>query len=93
MLGSIHAANAFLPLILKGSEKKIIFITSGHADTNLVAEAGVTDMVTYAAMKSNINMIAAKYAAELKSKDVKTLALSPGLVATSNNIRMFAFPR
>ncbi|KAH7398095.1 hypothetical protein BKA64DRAFT_57655 [Cadophora sp. MPI-SDFR-AT-0126] len=85
VLGSIYAVNAFLPLILKGSQKKIVFISSGHADIELPVPAEIPDMVTYATMKGAIAMIGAKYAAELKSKDVKVLTLSPGLVATSMN--------
>lgn len=85
VLGSIYAVNAFLPLILKGAQKKIIFISSGHADIELPVPADVNDMVTYATIKGAVNMIAAKYAAELKSKDVKVLSMSPGLVATSMN--------
>lgn len=83
VLGSVYTVNAFLPLILKGTAKKVVFVSSGHADADLVASAGVADMVTYATAKGMVNMIAAKYAAELKPKDVKVLAISPGLVATS----------
>ncbi|KAK0103210.1 hypothetical protein ONS95_005244 [Cadophora gregata] len=85
VLGSIYAVNAFLPLILKGTQKKIIFISSGHADIELPVAAENDDMITYATIKGAVNMIAAKYAAELKPKDVKVISLSPGLVATSQN--------
>lgn len=85
VIGSIYAVNAFLPLILKGIQKKVVFISSGHADIELPVTAEVADMVTYAVFKGALNMVAAKYGAELKSKDVKVIALSPGLVATSMN--------
>lgn len=89
VIGSIHSIHAFLPLILKGSAKKIIVISTGHADIDVPVAFDQTSGVTYSVTKAALNMVVAKYAADLKSRDVKVLALSPGIVATQNNIRRF----
>jgi len=83
VLGVLYSINAFLHLILKGRLKKIIVISTGLADPdNAIAGDGNPLFVTYASMKAALNMVVAKFAAELKPKDVKVLALSPGVVQT-----------
>lgn len=83
VLGVMYSINAFLPLIKKGTQKKIVAISSGMADIDVViAGPGIPFQVTYTMMKAALNMIVAKYAAELKSEDIKLLALSPGVVNT-----------
>jgi NAD(P)-dependent dehydrogenase (short-subunit alcohol dehydrogenase family) len=57
--------NALLPLILKGQEKKIVHISTGMADTDLVLKSGVSYAVPYSASKAALNLVVAKYAAEL----------------------------
>jgi len=52
------------------------------ADTDLVLKAGVSYAVPYSASKAALNLVVAKYAAELGPKGVKVLALSPGWVDT-----------
>lgn len=93
VLGVVYSINAFLPLILKGKVKKIIVISTGLADTDLAIPADGRDgnpvQVTYSAMKAALNMVVAKFAAELKPKDVKLLALSPGVVNTKETAREF----
>ncbi|KAL2071006.1 hypothetical protein VTL71DRAFT_14032 [Oculimacula yallundae] len=86
VIGSINSINAFLPLILKGSVKKIVVMSTGHADLDVPLALNQTSLVTYSIMKAAINMVVAKYAAEFKSQGVIVLALSPGLVATDLNI-------
>lgn len=89
VLGTIHSINSFLPLIHKGSAKKIIVISTGHADIDVPVAYDQTYVISYSVTKAAVNMVVAKYAAELKSQDVKVLALSPGIVATQQNIRKF----
>lgn len=84
--------NALLPLILKGSEKKIVHISSGMADTELVLKSKVAYAVPYSTSKAALNLVVAKYAAELGPKGVKVLSLSPGWVDTDEGEGMlFSF--
>jgi len=82
VLGAMNSINAFLPLIRAGATKKIIAISTGLADTESVPKAGVAWGVVYSISKAALNMVVAKYAAELKGEGIVLLALSPGLVNT-----------
>ncbi|CRG83785.1 hypothetical protein PISL3812_01141 [Talaromyces islandicus] len=80
--GGIWTTNAFLPLIEKGTQKKIVHISSAMADSQLIKTSGISYAVPYAAAKAGMNVQVAKYAAELAPKGIKVLALSPGWVDT-----------
>jgi NAD(P)-dependent dehydrogenase (short-subunit alcohol dehydrogenase family) len=88
VLGVVHSINAFLPLIRKGIFKKIIVISTGLADVDVTINSENPMSVVYSTSKAALNMIVAKYAAELKSEGVILLALSPGVVNTKETIRM-----
>ncbi|KAJ5089475.1 hypothetical protein N7532_008159 [Penicillium argentinense] len=80
--GGIWTTNAFLPLIEKGIQKKIVHISSGMADLDFINKSGVSNAVAYSIAKAGVNVQVAKYAAELAPKGIKVLALSPGWVET-----------
>ncbi len=82
--GALWLTNAFLPLIRKGKDKKIIHLSSGIADLQLIEQSGVTSGVPYAISKASANIIVAKFAAELRSEGIWVLALSPGWVNTQD---------
>jgi NAD(P)-dependent dehydrogenase (short-subunit alcohol dehydrogenase family) len=82
VLGVIYSINAFLPLVRKSNIKKIVVISTGLADTERVPATGVSIFVIYSTMKAALNMVVAKYSAELKGDGITLLALSPGLVNT-----------
>ncbi|RFU79458.1 short-chain dehydrogenase reductase sdr [Trichoderma arundinaceum] len=80
--GGAWATNAFLPLIEKGSIKKIAHITSSMANTDVIIGAGLDYAVAYSIAKAGMNVQVAKYAAELAPKGIKTVAICPGWVDT-----------
>ncbi|KAJ5363522.1 short-chain dehydrogenase [Penicillium cataractarum] len=80
--GGIWTTNAFLPLIEKGTQKKIVHISSAMADLDLINTTGISYGVAYSIGKAGMNVQVAKYAAELAPKGIKVLALSPGWVDT-----------
>lgn len=80
--GGIWTTNAFLPLIEKGSQKKIVHISSAMADLDFINKTGVSYGVAYSIAKAGMNVQVAKYAAELAPRGIKVLALSPGWVDT-----------
>ena len=82
--GVLWLTNAFLPLIRKGKDKKIIHLSSGIVDLALVEKTGVTSGVPYAISKASTNILVAKFAAELRDEGIWVLALSPGWVNTQN---------
>lgn len=80
--GGAWTTNAFLPLIERGEQKKIVHITSTMASTELILGSGIDYALAYAIAKAGMNVQVAKYAAELAPKGIKTLALCPGWVDT-----------
>jgi NAD(P)-dependent dehydrogenase (short-subunit alcohol dehydrogenase family) len=85
VVGNIHLFNLFLPLILKGTHKKVIFISSGHADLDLITGTDMKIQSTYAMHKAAMNIAVAKFAAEYgPSDEVLFISISPGVVDTGN---------
>lgn len=84
VVGVANTINIFLPLLRAGQEKKIITISSGMADIDLVNRFNVPIAAPYSISKAATNALVAKYNAALgKSEGLLFLALSPGLVDTS----------
>ena len=81
--GSLWVTNAMLPLIEAGHEKKIVHLSTGMADSDLIHVTGITYSVAYSVAKAGLNIIVAKYAEELRDKGIKVLSLSPGWVETN----------
>ncbi|KAJ7176204.1 hypothetical protein C8R43DRAFT_1197777 [Mycena crocata] len=81
-IGTIHCTNTFLPLLRKGTVKKVITISSGQGDVDAVLEMGIEESPGYAISKAAINLAIAKYAVELRPEGFVFLSLSPGAVNT-----------
>ena len=71
-----------MPLIVKGDAKKVISISSGMADNDLVTKFGVYEAGPYTVSKSAMNMVVSKFQAEYESDGVLFLSVSPGVVDT-----------
>ena len=93
-MGAVAVTNAFLPLIEKGTLKKVINISSAAGDSEFVQKVGYASAVPYGISKAALNLINAKYAAEFRGKGYTFLAISPGLVDTrsGNGICESLFP-
>jgi NAD(P)-dependent dehydrogenase (short-subunit alcohol dehydrogenase family) len=74
--------NAFLPLLEKGPTKKVVTISSPAGDLDFIVKSGYSTSASYAASKSAVNMVNAKYAAEFRERGFVFLAVSPGFVKT-----------
>ncbi|KAA1472250.1 NAD(P)-binding protein [Dentipellis sp. KUC8613] len=82
VIGVVHTINNFLPLIKKGSLKKVIVISSGAGDVDLTLASGYETSGPYSISKAAVNVAVAKYAAEYKSQGILFLSISPGFVNT-----------
>jgi NADP-dependent 3-hydroxy acid dehydrogenase YdfG len=80
VVGNIHLFNLFLPFVLKGKVKKVIAISSGHADLEFINALEVENSALYAASKAALNVIVAKFNAQYKKDGVLFVSLSPGVV-------------
>ncbi|CCM00781.1 uncharacterized protein FIBRA_02823 [Fibroporia radiculosa] len=83
VLGPILTTNAFLPLLRKGSLKKILTLSSGLGDPALVLESGFAGQVGYCVSKAAVEMVNVQYANALKHEGFTFLAISPGVVKTA----------
>ena len=65
---------------MKGKAKKVIAISSGHADIDLINNVEVDTQAVYAASKAALNVIVAKFNAQYKKDGVLFVSMSPGVV-------------
>lgn len=84
VVGTVHLINVFLPLILKGSAKRVIALSTGMADVDLIGKFGVASAAPYAISKAALNAAVAKFSAQYADRGVLFLSISPGLVDTGN---------
>lgn len=80
VVGAVYVTNAFLPLVEQGKEKKIVHITTGHGDTDLIIGTGFAALLPYGASKAMLNNVVARYGVELQPKGIHVVAISPGFV-------------
>lgn len=66
VVGNIYLFNAFVPLILKGKVKKVVVISSGMADIELIRDYDIASGAIYACSKAAMNVVTAKYSAQYK---------------------------
>jgi NAD(P)-dependent dehydrogenase (short-subunit alcohol dehydrogenase family) len=86
VVGNIHLFNLFLPLVMKGKVKKVIAISSGHADLDLINNLEVEVSALYSASKAALNVIVAKFNAQYKKDGVLFVSISPGVVDVGHNL-------
>ncbi|RYP91057.1 hypothetical protein DL770_002830 [Monosporascus sp. CRB-9-2] len=83
-IGNIHLFNLFLPLIRRGNSKKVIAISTGMADVEMVRLFDVDIAAPYAISKAGLNMAVAKFSARYRKEGILFMSISPGLVDTGN---------
>jgi len=86
VLGVVNVIHAFLPLIRQGSVKKVVNLSTGIADLDLINKIDFAISAPYAASKAASNIVVAKYAAALKEEGILFLSMSPGFVSTESNL-------
>ncbi|KAH9837556.1 uncharacterized protein C8Q71DRAFT_906570 [Rhodofomes roseus] len=83
VLGPIHTINAFLPLLRKGTMKKIIIIGSEVGERDFVRRVHLSEIAAYGITKAAEHMVATKYAVALENEGFTVVSMSPGFVDTS----------
>jgi len=84
VVGVAHTINAFLPLIRKGQLKKIVTLSSGMADLDLINDYDIAVAGPYSVSKAATNALMAKYHAAVGKKEgICCFCISPGYVQTS----------
>ncbi|KAH8759775.1 short-chain dehydrogenase [Diaporthe sp. PMI_573] len=82
VIGNIHLFSLFLPLLLKGEKKKVVFISSGLADLDLISKYEIEVTGPYSLAKAATNVAVAKFHAEYAKDGVLFMSISPGVVDT-----------
>ncbi|PLB47331.1 NAD(P)-binding protein [Aspergillus steynii IBT 23096] len=84
VLGNISLFSLFLPLVQNGTAKKIVTITTGMADLELISAFDVVAAAPYSISKAAMNAAYAKFSAQYRKDGVLFMGVSPGLVDTGN---------
>ena len=82
VVGNINLYNAYMPLVLNGATKKVITLSTGHADFDMVTNYRIETAVPYTISKAALNMAVAKYHAEYSEQGVLFMSICPGFVET-----------
>jgi len=88
VLGLINTIETFLPLVRLGSAKKIIAISTGMADINLIKDVGLDMGAPYAISKSGANIVMAKYHAMYEKEGILFMSVCPGAIKSEAVMRI-----
>ena len=82
--GQLYLAQKLVPLLKKGQDKKLSFISSGMADLDLILNGDVSYSLSYAMSKAALNVLAAKLSITLKPDGISVFSICPGFVNSAN---------
>ncbi|KAK1979557.1 short-chain dehydrogenase [Colletotrichum cereale] len=85
VVGNVHLFNNYMPLVLKGNAKKVITLSSGMADIDLINQYRVDVSGPYSISKGAANVAISKFHAQYAGDGVLFMGISPGLVDTGHN--------
>ena len=91
-IGVVKTIHAFIPLLRKGHVKKIITISSGMADLELINKSEIPYATPYAVSKAAANTIVAKYNTAYRDEGMLFMTISPGYVNTERQGASKSFP-
>ncbi|OQV03721.1 hypothetical protein CLAIMM_08735 [Cladophialophora immunda] len=80
---AVHEVTAaFLPLLRKGEQKKVLNITSTLGSVTMAPQYGFAPVPAYKVSKAALNMLTMQYALELGKEGFTFLMVSPGYLKT-----------
>ncbi|KAL8984058.1 MAG: hypothetical protein Q9205_001870 [Flavoplaca limonia] len=85
VVGVIQTINVFVPLLRKGTEKKVLTLSTGTADADMINQFELDVAAPYSISKVAVNVAVAKYNALYKKEGTLFMAISPGYVDTGNH--------
>jgi short-subunit dehydrogenase involved in D-alanine esterification of teichoic acids len=89
---NVHLFTLYLPLIRKGQAKKIIYISTGMADIEMISNFQIAVHPIYSITKAAGNAAVAKFDAQYRNEGILFMSISPGLVNTSLKPRKCSTP-
>ncbi|KAF8862566.1 NAD(P)-binding protein, partial [Acephala macrosclerotiorum] len=86
VVGSMSVTEAFLPLLRKSSEKRLVFVSSSVGSISQAADPNSKyyhpGAIEYRSSKAAVNMMIVQYWVALQNEGFKVLGADPGLCAT-----------
>jgi len=83
VMGPIFTTNAFIPLLKKGTLKKVLTLATGIGEIDLTLASGYVGHPSYCVSKAALVLAVSKYAVALKDEGFTFLSISPGVVNTA----------
>ena len=87
VFGAVALTEAFLPLLLKSSSPRLLFISSGLGSMELASDPNdawyQVDVTPYRSSKAALNMLMIQYSKNLSKHKVKVFGVCPGACATN----------
>lgn len=87
LVGALSATEAFLDLLRKSSEKRMVFVSSSMGSITHAADPSSPHYnplgTEYRTSKAAMNMLMVMYSVRLKDEGFKVLGADPGLCATN----------
>ncbi|KAL7812785.1 hypothetical protein V8C26DRAFT_406580 [Trichoderma gracile] len=84
VIANVHLFNLYMPLILVGSTKKVIALSTGMADLDSMNKYELQVAPGYAISKAAMNVAIGKFHAQYKKEGVLFMSISPGVVDTGH---------
>ncbi|KAL6230572.1 hypothetical protein BDW75DRAFT_234289 [Aspergillus navahoensis] len=82
LIGNIRLFNAFIPLLQRGTVKKVIAISTGQATLDMLPKLNTEVASMYAISKAGLNTAIAKFSAQYGEKGFLFMSVYPGIVDT-----------
>ncbi|KEY70107.1 hypothetical protein S7711_08637 [Stachybotrys chartarum IBT 7711] len=82
VVSQIHLINLFMPLVLGGTAKKVVALSTGLADFEATRTWNLAAGAPYAISKAALVMAVAKFSARYAEQGVLFLSVTPGVVMT-----------
>ncbi|OQD61527.1 hypothetical protein PENPOL_c016G08856 [Penicillium polonicum] len=83
VFGSLKVTIAFLDLVRQGQLKKVVAISSGMGDIDMINEIKLSNAAPYAISKGALNVMVAKLSASYSDQGILFMSLCPGRVDTT----------
>ncbi|GAP92127.2 putative short chain dehydrogenase [Rosellinia necatrix] len=85
VIGNINLYGLFMPLVLKGTVKKVVAISTGISDLSMINQLQLEASPLYAIAKAGMNVMTAKFSAQYKKDGVLFMSICPGTVDVGHN--------
>ncbi|KAL8916072.1 MAG: hypothetical protein Q9208_008726 [Pyrenodesmia sp. 3 TL-2023] len=90
VVGVIQTINVFVPLLRKGTEKKVLTLSTGMADADMINHVEIDVAAPYSISKAAVNVAVAKYNALYKKEDPSDEEARKGMMALGAKFAAYA---